>query len=147
MAEILALISDLRDVMCIKGGSPQTKGKNMKAATATKTSAAAVSRVLAKAGVSRSASSATRVRGYHYTSEGFEATNGSSAVIVKWEMGNSANFSKNWERLNERKTAAVESMYQILINAGFQVNITDSKALIVIKPIKCDCGCDQAVAN
>lgn len=30
VAEILALISDLRDVMCIKGGSPQTKGKAMK---------------------------------------------------------------------------------------------------------------------
>ena len=68
-------------------------------------------------------------------------------MIVKWEMGNSANFSKNWERLNERRAAAVESMHQTLINAGFQVNITDSKALIVIKPTKCDCGCDQAVAN
>lgn len=32
MAEILALSSDLRDVMCIKGESPQTKGKTMKAA-------------------------------------------------------------------------------------------------------------------
>jgi len=114
---------------------------------ATKTNAAAVSRVLAKAGFSRSASSATRVRGYHYTSEGFEVTNGSSAVIVKWEMGNSANFSKNWDRLNENKAIEVAGMKATLEKAGYQVNMTDSKVLIVMKPTKCDCGCQQMVAN
>lgn len=115
------------------------------ATTVKKTNAAAISRALSKAGFAKSGSSATRVRGYRYFSEGFEAINGKNAVIVKWEMGSSANYAKNWERLDERKGEAIVAMYEALTQAGYTVIQTNNGTLNVIKPITCDCGCGQAL--
>lgn len=114
---------------------------------ATKTSAAAVSRVLAKAGFAKSAEGTTAIRGYHYFSEGFVASNGSQAVIVKWEIGSSANYSKNWERLDERKGNAILAMAETLQNAGYDAIQTNNGTLIVAKHTICDCGCQQKVAK
>ena len=99
--------------------------------TTTKTaSATAISRALNTKGFSKSSSGATRVRGYHYTSSGFVVTNYPKSVIVTYEMGDSAHFSRNYELINERQMSAINAMFIYLVEKGYNAVITENRITI-----------------
>ena len=85
----------------------------------TKPNAASISRILSKAGFKKSTSGATRIRGYHLTSEGFRVVSGSSSALVYYEFGNWAH--KNWDAISDRRSDAFARMIVLLTDKGFDV--------------------------
>jgi hypothetical protein len=99
--------------------------------TSTKTaSATAISRALNAKGFSKSSSGATRVRGYHYTSEGFVVTNYPKSVIVTYEPSSSLHFSRNYELVIERQVSAINAMFTYLVEKGYNAVITENRIVI-----------------
>lgn len=99
--------------------------------TSTKTaSATAISRALNAKGFSKSSSGATRVRGYHYTSEGFVVANYPKSVIVTYEPGSSSHFSRNYELVIERQVSTINAMFTYLVEKGYNAVITENRIVI-----------------
>lgn len=84
-----------------------------------KPNAAAISRILSKAGFKKSTEATTRVRGYHLTSEGFRVVSGSSSALVYYEFGDWAH--KNWDAISDRRADAFARMIVLLTDKGFDV--------------------------
>jgi len=87
--------------------------------TSTMPNAAAISRILSKAGFKKSTEATTRVRGYHLTSEGFRVVSGSSSALVYYEFGDWAH--KNWDAISDRRADAFARMIVLLTDKGFDV--------------------------
>tara|TARA_R110000868_G_scaffold73093_5_gene212384 strand:- start:2041 stop:2364 length:324 start_codon:yes stop_codon:yes gene_type:complete len=96
-------------------------------------SATAISRALNAKGFSKSSSGATRVRGYHYTSEGFVVTNYPKSVIVTYEPGSSSHFSRNYELVIERQVSATNAMFSYLVEKGYKATMTDRGVILIAK--------------
>jgi len=80
------------------------------------TSAQAISRILNKAGIRKSETGATRISGYHVTTEGYEVTQNSTHIFINYTTG-------NWERADEiqRKELAKIQIPEILAAKGYVV--------------------------
>lgn len=80
------------------------------------TSAQAISRILNKAGIRKSETGTTMVRGYHKTTEGYEVTQNSTHIFINYTTG-------DWNHADaaERKELAKIQIPQILAAKGYVV--------------------------
>lgn len=80
------------------------------------TSAQAISRILNKAGIRKSETGTTRIRGYHVTTEGYEVRQTSTHIFINYTTG-----SWNHAGASERKELAKIHISQILTAKGYIV--------------------------
>ena len=80
------------------------------------TSAQAISRILNKAGIRKSETGTTRIRGYHVTTEGYEVTQNSTHIFINYTTG-------DWNRAgaSEREELAKIQIQEILAAKGYVV--------------------------
>lgn len=83
------------------------------------TNAAAVSRLLKK-NYSKSESSATRIRGWHHTSTGFEVTQGSTSVWVRFIYRNTDLTVDSWKKANDLREQMLPAYAALLSKHGYE---------------------------
>lgn len=81
------------------------------------TSAQAVSRILSKAGIRKSETGTTRIRGYHKTTEGYEVTQNSTHIFINYTTGD-----WNYAEAIERKELAKVQIRELLNAKGYTVS-------------------------
>jgi len=87
-----------------------------------RTNASAVSRILSKQ-FNKSESSATRIRGWHHTSTGFEVTQGHTNVWVKFIYKNTDASRDSWKRAAEMREQMLPAYATLLASKGYETEI------------------------
>jgi hypothetical protein len=99
--------------------------------TATKTAnASVISRKLAVA-FTRSTESATRIRGWHDTTAGFNVSSFPKGVLVTWQLASEATGEDRTARM-DRKRRMTDAMNEYLRELGYETTIIDGVAIAMI---------------
>lgn len=98
--------------------------------TATIAKAVAVSRIANTTYVKKSISSPTKIRGYHYISEGYVAEQYETCVVITYRGGSSRS---NGDNFYENRTTAFNAITEALTAKGYSV--TSKEGYLVVRKV------------
>ena len=104
---------------------------------ATKTAnASVVSRQLARV-FTRSTETATRIRGWHDTTAGFNVSAFPKGVLVTWQLASEARTA-SWTEINDRKKRMTDAMNEYLRELGYATQLIDGVGIAMINKEQTD---------